>query len=165
MAGTKVQKPLPLQGMSVGFLDESGIGSGPFDALHALVDVDGNIVNPASDGTLQTGLSALIAGLSTIATRMGISVVSPIAGQIAILGTNTAVQLPPFPLVNGLVIKAQTTNAANGFVGATGVTTVDDGTGNGFRLLPGESMSFAVSNSAFLWINGQSGDVFYFGGN
>ncbi len=88
-----------------------------------------------------------------------------VSGQIKIAATGTAVQLPSNALVNGIVIKARSLNAAAGFVGSASVTRTDDGTGNGFALLPGEAMSYATSNSSAVWINGTIGDVFYYGGN
>lgn len=91
---------------------------------------------------------------------------APITGQIKIAVTNTAVQLPSNVLVNGIVIKAKTTNAVAGaFIGGAGVTTTDDGTGTGYKIVPGEAMSFAVPNSNTIYINGTANDVFYYGGN
>lgn len=91
---------------------------------------------------------------------------APVVGQIKIAVTNTAVQLPSNVLVNGIVIKAKSTNnAAGAFIGGAGVTTTDDGTGTGYKIVPGEAMSFAVPNSNTIYINGTANDVFYFGGN
>jgi hypothetical protein len=91
---------------------------------------------------------------------------APVAGQIKIAVTNTAVQLPSNTLVNGIVIKAKSTNAVAGaFIGGADVTTTDDGTGNGYKIVPGEAMSFAVPNSNAIYVNGTIGDIFYYGGN
>lgn len=86
-------------------------------------------------------------------------------GQVTIATTGVAVQIPNQRLTNGLVIKARSTNTGSGFVGAAGVTTTDDGTGNGYRLVPGEAWSIAVQVASSLWINGTAGDVYYFTGN
>lgn len=86
-------------------------------------------------------------------------------GQIKIATTGVAVALPAQALVNGVVIKAKSTNAANGFVGGLGVTTTDDGTGAGYRLMPGEAWSGAVLNASLIYINGAAGDVYYYTGN
>ncbi len=86
-------------------------------------------------------------------------------GQIKIASTGVPVALPSQSLVNGIVVKAKTTNAANGFVGFVGVTTTDDGTGNGYRLLPGEACSLGVQNASSVWVNGTAGDVYYYSGN
>lgn len=91
---------------------------------------------------------------------------APVVGQIKIAVTNTAVALPSNVLVNGIVIKAKSTNnAAGAFIGGAGVTTTDDGTGNGYKIVPGEAMSFAVPNSNAIYVNGTANDVFYYGGN
>lgn len=91
---------------------------------------------------------------------------APVVGQIKIAVTGTAVQLPSNTLVNGIVIKAKSTNnAAGAFIGGSGVTITDDGTGNGYKIVAGEAMSFAVPNSNALYVNGTLGDIFYYGGN
>lgn len=90
---------------------------------------------------------------------------APFVGQISIAVTGTAVPLPNYPLINGLVVKAKSTNAANGFVGGAGVTTADDGTGAGYRIMPGEAWSGAVQNARSIYVNGTAGDVYYYSGN
>lgn len=90
---------------------------------------------------------------------------SPVSGQVKIATSGTAVQLPSRSLENGVVIKARSQNAGNGFVGASGVTTTDDGTGNGYRIEPGEAVSYACPNTNGVWVNGTAGDIFYFTGN
>ncbi|QGM45843.1 hypothetical protein [Methylocystis heyeri] len=86
-------------------------------------------------------------------------------GQIKIATTGAAVALPSQALLNGVVVKAKISNAGNGFVGAAGVTTTDDGTGAGYRLLPGEAWSGAVLNASSIYVNGTAGDVYYYTGN
>lgn len=89
-----------------------------------------------------------------------------VTGQVAIAVTNTAVQLPSNALVNGLVVKAKSTNSAScGTVGKSGTTNTYDGTGNGYGLCPGEASSFAIPNSNLLFVNGTVGDIFTFEGN
>lgn len=90
---------------------------------------------------------------------------NPIAGQVKIATTGTAVTLPSNTLKNGVVIKAKSSNAQPLFVGASGVTTTDDGTGTGYKLEAGEAVSFAVANSNTIYINGTAGDSVYFSGN
>ena len=90
---------------------------------------------------------------------------APVTGQAKIATTGTAVALASNVLVNGVVVKAKSTNAATIFVGGATVTSVYDGTGPGYPLAPGEAMSFAVSNSNSLYINGTANDVVSFGGN
>jgi len=63
-------------------------------------------------------------------------------------------------------VKAKSTNAGNVFVGfKASLTTADDGTGIGYRLLPGESMSWSVANTNMLYIIGTASDVVYVTGN
>jgi hypothetical protein len=87
------------------------------------------------------------------------------SGQVVIAVTNTAVCLPSNTTSNGTVLKARTANTGNGFVGGQNVTTTDTGAGNGYRLLPGEAISLASSNTATLCVNGTAGDIYYFIGN
>ena len=90
----------------------------------------------------------------------------PIAGQKVIAVTNTAVALPNVVLVNGITITAHSTNTGNLFVGASGVLTTDDGTGNGYRLMPGASVAYACANANTVYINGANvGDFVYYAGN
>lgn len=98
----------------------------------------------------------------TVATLTPGSVVT---GQKKVAVTGTAVQLSAGALVNGVVIKALSTNAAAIVVGGLGVTNVTDGTGVGYVLLPGEAVSFAVSDVSVLYINGTAGDGVCAAGN
>ncbi len=90
---------------------------------------------------------------------------SPFTGQLKIATSGLAVALPAQALVNGIVVKAKSTNAGNGFVGGPAVTTTDDGTGNGYRLTPGEAWSGAIANASAIYVNGTAGDVYYYTGN
>lgn len=79
--------------------------------------------------------------------------------------TASAVALAGHTLANGVVIKAKSTNVGNVFVGSSGVTAADDGTGTGYRLLPGEAISFGVTNASAIFIIGTLNDVIYIAGN
>jgi hypothetical protein len=79
--------------------------------------------------------------------------------------TASAVSLTARALKNGLTIKAKHTNAGSVFVGGHTVTTTNDGTGNGFTLLPGESLSIGVTNANAVHIIGTLNDVVYVMGN
>lgn len=93
-------------------------------------------------------------------------VTHPVTGQVVIGVTGTAIQLPSFDLLNGIVVRAKSgNNASCGTVGPATVTNTVDGTGNGFVLCPGEASAFAVPNSNILYVNGTSGDIFSFEGN
>lgn len=112
-------------------------------------------------------IRALLAGTLKVATPTPASIVT---GQVKIATTGTAVALPNVALVNGIVVKAKTSNAAQssaapGVVGPAGVTTVIDGTGQGYPLAPGEAASFACSNANVVSVNGTAGDVFFYEGN
>jgi hypothetical protein len=75
--------------------------------------------------------------------------------------TASAVALTTAALTNGLTIKAKNTNVGRVFVGSSGVTATDDGSGNGFALLPGEAVSLPVSTSAGVFIIGTLNDIVY----
>lgn len=79
--------------------------------------------------------------------------------------TASAVALTTQALLNGCAIKAKSTNTGPVFVGASGVTTTNDGTGNGFALNPGEAVSFSVSTTAGIFITGTANDIVYVTGN
>ena|ERR1700728_4681504 len=90
---------------------------------------------------------------------------APLTGQGKIATTGTAVQLSSNVLVNGVIVTALSTNAAAIVIGPSGVANTLDGTGNGYVLLPGASVSFAVTNTNTLYINGTIGDGVSFGGS
>lgn len=89
-----------------------------------------------------------------------------IAGQVTIIATGVAVQIPNHSGYAGVVLRAKASNNNSGiFVGNPDVTVTDTGNGNGYKLLPGEAISYACTNSDELWVNGTAGDVIYFTGN
>jgi len=89
----------------------------------------------------------------------------PFAGQAKIAITGTAVQLGSNALSNGVILTAKSTNTAIIVVGGASVANTVDGTGNGYLLAAGASVSFAVSNSNALYINGTAGDIVSFAGS
>jgi hypothetical protein len=86
-----------------------------------------------------------------------------VAGQKTV--SASAAALGSAALVNGVVVKARITNAGPVWVGGPAVSTADNGAGAGYKLLPGEAASFAVSNINAIFIVGTAGDVVYFEGN
>jgi len=86
-------------------------------------------------------------------------------GQKKIAVTGTALALGAGVLFNGVVITAKASNTASLFIGGAGVTVTDDGSGNGYRLEPGQSISFAVADLGNLFVNGTAGDSVYYAGN
>lgn len=84
---------------------------------------------------------------------------APYAGQQVV--TASAVALATQALSNGVTIKAKTTNAGKVFVGGSGVTATDDGTGNGFALNPGDAISLPVSTTDGVFIIGTLNDIVY----
>ena len=91
---------------------------------------------------------------------------SLVSGQVVIAVTGTAVQLPANAVTNGIVVRSKSTNnTTQGTIGASGVTNVVNGTGNGFIMAPGDAISLAVTNSNLVYVNGTAGDIFSFIGN
>jgi hypothetical protein len=86
-------------------------------------------------------------------------------GQAKIAVTGTAVNLPSKAAVNGVILTAKSTNAAAITVGVSGVTNTVDGTGNGYILEAGSSISFAVTNTNLIFINGTIGDIVSYAGS
>ena len=85
--------------------------------------------------------------------------------QKAIATTGTAIQLSTGALVNGVTITANINNAAPMTVGPTGVNNTQTGSGNGYILQPGASMSFSISNLSPIYLNGTAGDFVSYTGN
>lgn len=84
---------------------------------------------------------------------------APYADQQVV--TASAVALATQLLSNGVVIRAKSTNMGPVFVGASGVTATNDGTGNGFAIGPGESVSIPVSTTAGIFLIGTLNDIVY----
>jgi hypothetical protein len=114
-------------------------------------------VNTAVDNTV-----IVLNADGTVANAGG--VVSSIYADQQVV-TASAVALAAQALTNGVVIRAKSSNVAAVFVGAAGVTATDDGSGNGFSLLPGASVSLPVSNASSVFIIGTAGDIVYVTGN
>ena len=74
--------------------------------------------------------------------------------------TASATALSSQALSNGIVIKARSTNTGTTYVGPSSLTTA-----NGYALLPGESISYGVTNANAVWIVGTASDVVYVTGN
>ena len=85
--------------------------------------------------------------------------VAPYADQQVV--TASAVALTTQALANGVLIRAKATNAGTVFVGGSGVTAPTDGTGNGFALTPGESVSLSVNTTAGVFVIGTANDIVY----
>jgi hypothetical protein len=79
--------------------------------------------------------------------------------------TASAVALPSQSFNNGLVLKAKSANVGKVFLGGSAVTTTDDGTGTGFALAAGESVSIGVTDAASIYVIGTANDVLYILGN
>jgi hypothetical protein len=79
--------------------------------------------------------------------------------------TASAAALTTKHFANGFVIKAKSTNAGKVWVGGSDITNTDDGTGTGFALAAGDSLSIALDDSSILYIIGTANDVVYVLGN
>lgn len=89
-----------------------------------------------------------------------------VAGQAIVATAGTAVALPANAGLKGVTIKALSTNTGKITVGPSGVTNAINGTGNGFILNPGDSISLAIDNSNKIFINSDvSGSGVSFGGS
>lgn len=106
-------------------------------------------------GVVQSGTWTVNSALSS----------SPLINQKKIAVTGTAVQLQSNTLVNGVIITAYSGNTNPITIGGSGVTNTFDGTGNGYILEAGSSVSFGVTNTNVLYINGTSGDYISFAGS
>lgn len=87
----------------------------------------------------------------------------PAFGQVQMTGS--AVQLSSNSLTNGVIITAKSSNTANIILGLAGVSTTEDGSGNGYILEPGSSISYACDNTNEIYAIGTSGDILSFAGS
>ena len=90
-------------------------------------------------------------------------VTAHLPGQVKLTGS--AQQLPSNALSNGVSLTAKSTNAAPMVIGLSGVANTIDGTGNGYILEAGSSVSFAIDNTNRLWVIGTAADVLSFAGS
>lgn len=88
-----------------------------------------------------------------------------VVGQVKIVATGTPVQFPANSLANGIMITANSANAASMVLGNSGVANLADGTGIGYVLAPGSSAPIPISNSKYVFVNGTAGDILSFIGN
>jgi hypothetical protein len=74
--------------------------------------------------------------------------------------TATATALPTHPLNTGIILTALSGNAGSIFIGLNAsVTTTADGTGAGYILAAGNSISIAIQDTKYLFIIGTANDV------
>ncbi len=76
----------------------------------------------------------------------------PPTSQVKVAITDTAVNLPRNECHNGVLITNG--GSTNILLGGRDVTDTADGTGNGYVLAPGATISVAPKNANALWING-----------
>ncbi len=123
------------------------------------------IADPATDAAVASVTATN--GLQVDVTRIQGSVLAgaPVVGQGKVAVTGTAVQLGANALTIGVIVTAKSTNGHAIIVGGAGVTNTFDGTGNGYILEAGQSVSFALDNTNRLYINGTAGDLVSFAGS
>lgn len=99
--------------------------------------------------------------------------VTRFTGQVKIAVTGTAVQInaTSYVMQNGVTITAGPNNTAPVFTaagtgsttGASNVTDVTDGTGNGNLIQPGATQSIGSGvNLNTVYVNGNAGDLFFY---
>lgn len=113
-----------------------------------LYPIPGTAGTPSSDVASVQGVSGGVP--IPVVTQLA----PPKAGQKKLTVGGTAVPLASnIALVNGVVITASLTNVATIFVGDATVNTTNDGTGSGYPLAPGQSISYATTNANLVYIN------------
>jgi len=110
----------------------------------------------------------LTVAIDQTGSRNDVDIISTPLSSTVIVGqkamTGSAVQLQTNTLTNGVIITAKSTNTANIVIGDSGVTTTENGSGNGYILEPGASVSFAGTNTNLLYAIGTTSDVLSFMG-
>lgn len=117
------------------------------------------IVPLPTTNTVVDNTVAIINADGSVASFAGGGATAPYADQQVV--TASAVALTTQALKTGVLIRAKSTNAGPVFVGAAGVTTTNDGTGNGFALAAGESVSIPANTTAGIFIIGTLNDIVY----
>lgn len=86
-----------------------------------------------------------------------------VVGQAKLTAGGTSQQLSTtsLPLTLGLVVTAKSGNNAAGVTlgFTTALTATADGTGNGYILAPGASVTLLVSNVNVVYFNGTTADI------
>lgn len=136
-----------------------------FPAVQAISATALPLPSGASTAALQTTGNSTLTSINSGIAALGGTQLSVTSGQTKIATTGTAVQLGTGALVNGVVITANLNNSGPITVGPAGVNNTQNGTGNGYMLYPGASMSYAVSNLSPVYINGTAGDFVTYTGN
>lgn len=132
-------------------------GGTPETAQYVIpIDKQGNLLTPISP-IIEKG--KLIRGGSGSSSPPS----SFVTGQITVAATAT--QLAANELRNGVILTARDSNTGNVMVGLSGVNTTQTGSGNGYILEPGGSVSVAVSNSNRIYVIGTASDVVSFIGS
>ena len=90
---------------------------------------------------------------------------SPATGQVVMAETGTLIQLPSASLINGVILTAYSQNSGPLSIGNYNVSNVMDGTGGGYILEPGCSVSAAVDNLSRIYVNGTAGDILSYMGS
>jgi hypothetical protein len=88
---------------------------------------------------------------------------SPVAGQVAIASTGTAVPLSAtsVALPSGTVIvRAHSGNSDDGAAGGSDVSNSVDGSGNGYVVEAGKDALIFAEDLADVYVNGTAGDIF-----
>jgi hypothetical protein len=118
---------------------------------------------PAANTVVDNAVAIINADGSVATIGQGAVAATLYADQQVV--TASAVALTAQALVNGLTLRAKASNVGPVFVGGSGVTPTDDGTGNGFVLPAGASVSLPVSNASAVYIIGTANDIVYVAGN
>lgn len=145
--------------------DAAYAGSGASSVVAALKGIYASLVAALPAGTNiigKVGIDQTTPGTTNLVQTP--TPASIVTGQYKLTASAVAIS-GSTPLKNGIVVKAKLTNAGNVWIGSSGVTITDDGTGNGYRLAPGEACSFACSNVNLIFAIGTANDVIYFEGN
>jgi hypothetical protein len=151
--------PLPTGAATSALQTQPGVDIGD-------VTVNNTTANPVPIQPPAVGY--LTVAIDQTGSRNDVDIISTPLSSTVIVGqkamTGSAVQLQTNTLTNGVIITAKSTNTANIVIGDSGVTTTENGSGNGYILEPGASVSFAGTNTNLLYAIGTTSDVLSFMG-
>lgn len=114
------------------------------------------VTNTGGSTTTTLAINTTFGIMNGVDDKGNMPVITPLAAPYCPqqVVTASAVALPAKRMLNGAVITASASNTGAVMVGPTGVAATDNGTGNGYKLLPGQSTAVACRDLSQVFVIG-----------